>query len=136
MDATDGSTTDHPEQSPTVEQNEQAAPQAGSHRRDIADVPAIEVITTTALHLMSAAAVACGLGEDEDAAQHRDLDEARTLISALAGLVTAAAPEIGNEHARLLRDGLRQLQLAFAEALPVPDAPGQGPGERLTGRVS
>jgi hypothetical protein len=103
--------------------------------RDIADVPAIEVITTTALHLMSAAAVKCGLGADEDVAGHRDLDEARKLISALAGLVTAAAPEVGNQHAALLRDGLKQLQLAFREASPVPDAPGQGPGERLTGSV-
>jgi hypothetical protein len=104
--------------------------------RDIADVPAIEVITTTALHLMSAAAVKCGLGADEESAAHRDLDEARKLISALAGLVTAAAPEVGNQHARLLRDGLRQVQLAFREASPVPDAPGQGPGEKLTGPVS
>jgi hypothetical protein len=109
--------------------------------RDIADVPAIEVITTTALHLMSAAAVKCGLGHDEpgageDAAGHQDLDEARKLITALAGLVTAAAPEIGSDHARLLRDGLRQLQLAFREALPVPDPLGQGPGEKLTGAVS
>ena len=104
--------------------------------RDIADVPAIEVITTTALHLMSAAAVKCGLGHDEDSAAHQDLDEARKLITALAGLVTAAAPEVGNQHAGLLRDGLKQVQLAFREALPVPDAPGQGPGERLTGPVA
>jgi len=104
--------------------------------RDIADVPAIEVITTTALHLMSAAAVKCGLGHDEDSAAHQDLDEARKLIAALAGLVTAAAPEVGSQHAALLRDGLKQVQLAFREALPVPDAPGQGPGERLTGPVA
>ena len=104
--------------------------------RDIAEVPAIEVITTTALHLMSAAAVKCGLAPDAEAADHLDLDEARTLITALAGLVTAAAPEIGSQHAALLRDGLKQLQLAFREALPVPDAPGQGPGERLTGPVA
>ncbi len=103
--------------------------------RDIADVPAIEVITTTALHLMSAAAVKCGLGVDEDVAGHRDLDEARKLISALAGLVTAAAPEVGNQHAALLRDGLKQLQLAFRDASALPDPPGQGPGERLTGSV-
>ena len=32
--------------------------------RDIAEVPAVEVITTTAVHLMSAAAIQCGLGED------------------------------------------------------------------------
>jgi len=107
-----------------------------SELRDIADVPAIEIITTTALHLMSAAAVKCGLAEDAQAAGHLDLDEARTLIAALAGLVTAAAPEIGSQHASLLRDGLKQLQLAFREALPVPDAPGQGPGEKLTGPVA
>ena len=104
--------------------------------RDIAEVPAIEVITTTALHLMSAAAVKCGLAEDAEAADHLDLAEARSLITALAGLVVAAAPEIGSQHAALLRDGLKQLQLAFREALPVPDAPGAGPGERLTGPVA
>jgi len=107
-----------------------------SPERDIADVPAIELISTTALHLMSAAAVKCGLGHDEDAARHQDLDEARKLITALAGLVTAAAPEVGSQHASLLRDGLRQVQLAFREASVVPDPPGQGPGERLTGPVS
>jgi hypothetical protein len=109
--------------------------------RDIAEVPAIELISTAALHLLSAAAVKCGLGHDEPTdgssadASHVDLDEARKLITALAGLVTAAAPEVGNQHARLLRDGLRQVQLAFREASPVPDPPGQGPGERLTGPV-
>jgi hypothetical protein len=118
------------------------APDAADAARDIAEVPAIELISTAALHLMSAAAVKCGLGHDEPAADdpggssHVDLDEARKLITALAGLVTAAAPEVGNQHARLLRDGLRQVQLAFREASPVPDAPGQGPGERLTGPVS
>jgi hypothetical protein len=122
-----------------------AAPDASDAVRDIAEVPAIELISTAALHLLSAAAVKCGLGHDEptdatDAttgvASHVDLDEARKLITALAGLVTAAAPEVGNQHARLLRDGLRQVQLAFREASPVPDPPGQGPGERLTGPVS
>jgi Domain of unknown function (DUF1844) len=115
---------------------------AGDAMRDIAEVPAIELISTAALHLMSAAAVKCGLGHDEPSAaspgadSHVDLDEARKLITALAGLVTAAAPEVGNQHARLLRDGLRQVQLAFREASVVPDPPGQGPGERLTGPVS
>ena len=104
-------------------------------RRDIADVPAIEVITTAALHLMSAAAVKCGLSDDEAEGGYQDLDEARKLINALAGLVTSAAPEVGNQHARLLRDGLRQVQLAFREASVIPDPPGQGPGEKLTGPV-
>ncbi|WP_299037385.1 DUF1844 domain-containing protein [uncultured Pseudokineococcus sp.] len=107
----------------------------GAELRDIAEVPSVEVITTAAVHLMSAAAVKCGLAEDADAQQHLDLAEARVLIGALAGLVTAAAPDIGNQHARALRDGLRSLQLAFREASVVPDPPGQGPGERLTGPV-
>jgi hypothetical protein len=106
--------------------------------RDIAEVPAVEVITTAAVHLMSAAAVKCGLAEDGPdgtGADLTDLDEARKLITALAGLVTASAPDIGNQHARSLRDGLRSLQLAFREASPYPDAPGEGPGEKLTGSV-
>ncbi|CAL8897282.1 hypothetical protein KVA01_18100 [Kocuria varians] len=103
--------------------------------RDIAEVPAVEVITTAAVHLMSAAAVKCGLAAGDDAEELKDLDEARKLITALAGFVTAAAPEIGSQHAGPLRDGLKSLQLAFREASPFPDAPGAGPGEKFTGPV-
>lgn len=106
--------------------------------RDIADVAAVEIITTAAVHLMSAAAVKCGLAEDgPDGAgsELMDLDEARKLITALAALVTASAPDLGNQHARSLRDGLRSLQLAFREASAYPDAPGEGPGEKFTGSV-
>ena len=115
--------------------------------RDLADVPAVEVIATLAVHLMTAAAVQLGLGEpdglDSDTGGSAtpeppapvDLDEARKLITALAGLVTAAAPEIGSQHAAPLRDGLRTLQLAFREASVVPDPPGAAPGEKLTGPV-
>ena len=53
-------------------------------------------IVTAAVHLMSAAAVKCGLAEGPDAQDHLDLDEARRLITALAGLVTASAPDLGN----------------------------------------
>ena len=102
--------------------------------RDIAEVPAVEIITTAAVHLMSAAAVKVGLADDPD--QQVDLDEARTLSNALAGLITAGAPEISDMHARSLRDGLRSLQLAFREASVIPDAIGQGPGEKWTGPVS
>jgi hypothetical protein len=102
--------------------------------RDIADVPAVEVITTAAVHLMSAAAVKVGLADDPES--QTDLDEARKLINALAGLITAGAPEISDMHARSLRDGLRSLQLAFREASTIPDPIGQGPGEKYTGPVS
>jgi hypothetical protein len=101
--------------------------------RDIAEVPALEIVSTTALHLMSSAAVNLGLAEDLP--EHVDLDEARTLIEALAGLVTASAPRLGHHHAAPLRDGLRTLQLAFREASSIEDPPGEGPGEHLTGPV-
>jgi len=104
--------------------------------RDISEVPAIELINTVAVHLMSAAAVKLGLSDTPDAESEVDLDEARKLIIVLAGLVTAAAPEVGDQHARPLRDGLRSLQLAFREASAFPDAPGTGPGEKLTGAVN
>lgn len=103
-----------------------------SAERDLAEVPAAEVISAVAVHLMSAAAVKTGLGEEGTASQ--DLDEARKLITALAGLVTAARPDLG-VHAAPLRDGLKALQRAFREASPVPDEPGAGPGEKLTGPV-
>ncbi|MBT2530558.1 DUF1844 domain-containing protein [Arthrobacter sp. ISL-48] len=106
------------------------------HIRDISEVPAIEVITTAAVHLMSAAAVKLGLAAEDNAEELKDLDEARKLITALAGLVTAAAPEIGSQHAGPLRDGLRSLQLAFREESIIPDAPGKGPGEKYTGAVN
>ena len=102
--------------------------------RDIGEVPAVEVITTIAVHLLSAAAVKCGLADNPG--EETDLAEARKLITALAGLVVAAAPEIGDHHARSLRDGLRSVQLAFREASAFPDAPGQGPGEKYTGPVN
>jgi hypothetical protein len=112
----------------------EAAAMASEAARDISEVPAVEIITTVALHLMTAAAVACGLGEggDEDA----DLAEARILINALAALVTGSAPDLGTFHAGPLRDGLKTVQLAFREASAFPDPPGKGPGERFTGPVA
>jgi hypothetical protein len=119
---------------PANQPNRSDSPEGGdlaaAAARDIADVPAVEVITTTALHLMSAAAVKVGLAEDEETSGHTDLDEARKLITALAGLVNAAAPDLGAFHAAPLRDGLQALQRAFRDASTVPDAPGDGPGER------
>ena len=99
---------------------------------DIADVPAVEVVLTVGMHLMSAAAVACGLADDD---REPDLAEARILINALAGLVTASAADLGSMHAAPMRDGLKSLQLAFREASAIADPPGQGPGEHLTGPV-
>jgi hypothetical protein len=103
--------------------------------RELAEIPAVEVITRSAVMLMSAAAEKLGLSSPnpEDSA-HRDLDEARRLITALAGLVTASAEYLG-PHAGPVRDGLKSLQLAFREASAAPEEPGNGPGEKYTGPV-
>ena len=100
---------------------------------EISDLPAVEVIGRYAVDLLSVAAVQCGLAAD---GRKGDLDEARKLITAVAGLITAAAPDLGDHHARPLRDALRQVQLAFREASVIKDAPGQGPGEKFTGPVN
>ncbi len=100
---------------------------------DISDLPAVEIIGRYAVELLSVAALQCGLAED---GRRGDLDEARKLITSVAGLITAAAPDLGDHHARPLREALRQVQLAFREASIIKDAPGQGPGEKFTGPVN
>jgi len=118
---TDDPTTPEPTAQPSV--------------RELADIPAVEVISRSAVMLMSAAAEKLGLSEpDPDDSPHRDLDEARRLITALAGLVTASAEYLG-PHAGPVRDGLKTLQLAFREASAAPEEPGHGPGEKYTGPV-
>jgi hypothetical protein len=106
-----------------------------SNVRYLQDVPSVEVISKAAVMLMSSAAEKLGLqDEDPSSSPHRDLDEARRLITALAGLVTASAEYLGI-HAAALRDGLRTLQRAFREESAIADPPGQGPGEKYTGPV-
>jgi hypothetical protein len=103
--------------------------------RELAQIPSVEVISRAAVMLMSASAERLGLSHSVPAeSPHRDLDEARRLITALAGLVTSSAQYLGM-HAGPLRDGLQSLQRAFREESTVPDAPGAGPGEKLTGPV-
>jgi hypothetical protein len=95
--------------------------------RELATIPAVEVISRAAVLLMSATAEKLGLapGEEPDL----DLDEARKLVTALAGLLAASQEYLG-PHRQPLRDGLRTLQHAFREASAYPDAPGEGPGEK------
>lgn len=95
--------------------------------RELAEIPAVEVITRAMVMLMSAAAEKLGLAED--GARYLDLDEARRLITALAGLYDSSQEYLG-AHRLPLRDGVRSLQAAFREASPYPDEPGHGPGER------
>ena len=114
---------------------EHASEAADPTTRELAEIPAVEVITRSAVMLMSAAAEKLGLSApDPDDSPYRDLDEARRLITALAGLVTASAEYLG-PHAGPLRDGLKSLQLAFRESSAAPEEPGHGPGEKYTGPV-
>lgn len=107
----------------------------GADVRELAVVPAIEVISRAAVMLMSSAAEKLGLSApDPQASEHLDLDEARRVITALAGLVTASVEYLG-PHAGPIRDGLQALQRAFREASAHPDEPGMGPGEKYTGPV-
>ena len=101
-----------------------AAPESA---RDIAEVPALEIISTAALHLMSSAAVHLGLAEDLP--DHKDLDEARTLIEALAGLVIAGAPRLGHHHARRCATGCAPCSWPSARPRRSRTPPGEGPGE-------
>jgi hypothetical protein len=96
--------------------------------RALGAVPAAEVISRAAVTLISTAAESLGLapGEEPDL----DLDEARILITGLAGLLAASQDSLGERREPLL-DGLRTLQNAFREASAYPDAPGEGPGENL-----
>lgn len=100
---------------------------------ELSELPAIEIVGRYAVDLLSVAAVQCGLAAD---GRKGDLDEARKLINACAGLITAAAADLGDHHARPLRDALRQVQLAFREASVIKDPPGAGPGEKYTGPVN
>jgi hypothetical protein len=96
--------------------------------RELATIPATEVISRAAVTLMSASAEKLGLSPSEE--PDIDLDEARRLITALAGLLAASQDYLADQR-EPLHDGLRTLQNAFREASVYPDAPGEGPGEQL-----
>jgi hypothetical protein len=106
-----------------------------NRRRELSEIPAVEVITRAAVMIMSAAAEKLGLSSPDPATSpYRDMDEARRLITGLAGLVTASADYLG-PHAGPLRDGLTSLQRAFRDYSSTPDDAGAGPGEKYTGPV-
>ncbi|WP_255498344.1 DUF1844 domain-containing protein [Nakamurella sp. PAMC28650] len=111
------------------DQSHDHAGENGFQDRELVDITAVEVISRAAVMLMSASAEQLGLASDDpEHPAHRDLDEARTLITALAGLLQASLPDLG-PHAAAFRDGLQALQGAFRDYSIVQDAPGAGPGE-------
>lgn len=100
---------------------------------DIGTVSSVEILSRSIIVLLSATAEKLGLGhEDADTDAPVDLDEARTLLNGLAGLVAGATPHLGAQ-ANVIKDAVQGLQLAFREASAYPDKPGEGPGEKFTG---
>jgi hypothetical protein len=95
---------------------------------ELAEIPAAEVITRAAVMLMSASAQKLGLAAEGE--PRVDLDEARLLITALAGLLAASRDSLGTPGLPLV-EGLKTLQNGFRETSSRPDAPGAGPGEAL-----
>lgn len=99
-----------------------------NQQRNLAEISAIEIISQADILLMSAAAEKLGLSEANP--KNVDLDEARKLISALAGLLNGSREFLG-PHARPMLEGLTSLQKAFQEISTFPDEPGKGPGEKF-----
>jgi len=84
--------------------------------RDLAEIPAVEVITRAAVMLMSAAAEKIGLSAAEpDESPHRDLDEARRLIRAAACLSPPDRP-----LSRSIRCAISPTAPRASRALPSP----------------
>jgi hypothetical protein len=95
---------------------------------DLGEVSAAEVMTRAAVLLLTAAAERLGLTPDSEPTI--DLDEARPIINALAGLLAAARSDIGRQAEPLVA-GLQSLQDAFRNASRYPDPRGEGPGEKF-----
>lgn len=141
-DGTDGTPAGSAPDSPSPSFDEMFAAAAEGHDQarevdvlEMGAVPAQEIILRTTMVLMSAAAEKLGLSDEDPASSpFLDLDEARRLIDALAGLVAGSADYLGPQ-ARTVRAGLQSLQYAFRETSAYPDEPGQGPGEKFTGKL-
>jgi hypothetical protein len=95
---------------------------------DLGEVSPAEVITRAAVLLISASAERLGVGDETEPTI--DLDAARALITALAGLLAASRESLG-ERGEALVAGLQSLQDAFRSASRYPDARGEGPGEKF-----
>jgi hypothetical protein len=95
---------------------------------ELVSVPAADVISGAATVLIRSSAERLGLEPAEE--PDLDLDQARVLITALAGLLAASQDHLGEASEPLIA-GLRTLQNAFREASARPDPAGEGPGENL-----
>jgi hypothetical protein len=82
-------------------------------REQLASVSAGDVIAEAALSLIALAYVRLGIPPEQHA-RFRDLDEARLLVDALGGMLSATEGRLGAAEAGL-RDALASLRMAFAD---------------------
>jgi hypothetical protein len=94
------------EQDLTPEQLEQL-------REQLASVSAADVVAEAALSLIALAYVRLGIPPSQHE-RFRDLDQARLLVDALGGMLTATDGRLGAPEPSL-RDALASLRMAFAE---------------------
>jgi hypothetical protein len=101
-------------------------------REQLASVSAGDIVAEAAVPLVTLAYVRLGLPPNENE-RYRDLEAARLLIDALAGLLDGVRGRIGGVEAEL-RKALADLQLGFADVQrhlagqggEPPEAPGGG----------
>jgi Domain of unknown function (DUF1844) len=99
-------------------------------REQLASVAAGDVVAEAALSLIALAYVRLGIPPEQHA-RFRDLDQARLLVDALGGILSATEGRLGAPEAGL-RDALASLRMAFAEVAAhaeahPDDAPEQEP---------
>ena len=92
-------------------------------REQLASVSAGDVIAEAALSLIALAYVRLGIPPEQHA-RFRDLDEARLLVDALGGMLSASEGRLGPAEPGL-RDALAGLRMAFADM--AQDAGGSAP---------
>jgi hypothetical protein len=82
-------------------------------REQLASVAAGDVVAEAALSLIALAYVRLGIPPEQHA-RFRDLEQARLLVDALGGLLSATEGRLGAPEAGL-RDALANLRMAYAE---------------------
>jgi hypothetical protein len=104
--------------------------QLEQQRDQLASVSAADVVAEAAMSLIALAYVRLGIPPEQHE-RFRDLDQARLLVDALGGMLTAADGRLGAPEPSL-RDALASLRMAFAEVAAHleahPDAPAPVPG--------
>jgi Domain of unknown function (DUF1844) len=93
-------------------------------REQLASVAAGDVVAEAALSLIALAYVRLGIPPEQHA-RFRDLDQARLLVDALGGVLSATEGRLGAPEAGL-RDALANLRMAYAEVAAAAEGPAPG----------